>query len=73
VVLNGCVAESHESGAADDPAALRLEVESVTVGGRRSSTLKGVVVGAAVGTAVTLATKDGQAVVKPGARLVVKP
>lgn len=37
VVLNGCVAESHESGAADDPAALRLEVESVTVGGRTLS------------------------------------
>jgi hypothetical protein len=33
-VLNGRVAESHESGAADDPAALRLEMESVTVGGR---------------------------------------
>jgi hypothetical protein len=31
------------------------------------------VVGAAVGTAVTLATKDGQAVVKPGARMVIKP
>ena len=116
-VLNGRVAESHESGAADDPAALRVEVESVTVGGStlslqadvveldaefrardsdvrtavkvgagaaagaalgrilgggRSSTIKGAVAGAAAGTAVALATKNSGAVVKAGARLVVR-
>ena len=36
-VLNGRVAESHESSAADDPAALRVEIESVTVGERTLS------------------------------------
>ena len=116
-VLSGRVAESHESGAADDPAALRVEVESVTVGertfslradvveldaefgtrdgdvqtavkvgagaaagaaigrilgGGRSSTIKGAVAGAAAGTAVALATRDGHAVVRAGARLVVR-
>lgn len=116
-VLNGRVAESRESGAADDPAALSLEVESVTAGGRtlslqaevveldaqigerdsgnqsavkvgvgaaagaaigrilgrdRGSALKGAVVGAAAGTALAMATRDGHAVVKPGARMVVR-
>ena len=116
-VLNGRVAESHESSAADDPAALRVEIESVTVGertlslqadvveleaefgtrdsdvrtavkvgagaaagaaigrilgGGQSSTIKGAVAGAAAGTAVALATRDGQALVRAGARLVVR-
>ena len=116
-VVNGRVAESRASGAANDPAVLRLEVESVTLDGRtlvlpaevveveaaigtrdsgqktavkvgagaaagavigkilggdKSSTLKGAIAGAAVGTAAAMATKDGQAVIKPGARMVVK-
>ena len=116
-VVNGRVAESRESGGANDPAVLRLEVESVMLDGRtltlpadvveveaeigardsgqktavkvvagavagavigrilggdKSSAAKGAVAGAAVGTAAALATKDGQAVIKPGARMVVK-
>ena len=42
------------------------------LGGGRSSTIKGAAAGAAAGTAVALATKDGQAVVRVGARLVVR-
>ena len=42
------------------------------LGSDRQDAVRGAVVGAAAGTAVAVATRDGQAVVKPGARMVVR-
>jgi hypothetical protein len=42
------------------------------LGGDKKDALKGAIAGAAAGTAAAIATKDGQAVVKPGARMVVR-
>ncbi len=116
-VLNGRVTTSHQSTGAQDPAALELEVGSITAAGRtlplaadvveveakvstrdsnaetatkvavgaaagalmgrilgkdRESTVKGTVAGAVAGGAVAAATRSGHAVVKPGARMVVR-
>ena len=42
------------------------------LGGDKKDALKGAVAGAAAGAAVAAATKDGQAVVKPGAKMVLQ-
>ena len=42
------------------------------LGRDRDATIKGAVVGAAAGTAAAIVTKDGQATVKPGARMLIR-
>ena len=111
-IVNGRVAASHESTGPQDPASLKLEVESITadgrtlglaadvvdvqvdahtrdsnqtsvakvtagaavgaligriVGGSGKDAAKGAVAGAAAGAAAAYMTRDGHAVVKPGA------